>query len=111
MIGKHSSVVHLTAFLLALAADAVYAQPDTFYCGQRLVREGMRASEILDRCGEPDSKEIVDEPIMGWAPGGGRVPIGVTTTEYWTYDRGSGRFPARITIRENVAEEIELLRR
>ena len=111
MIGNPASVVHLAAFYLALAANAVYAQPDRFYCGQRLIREGMAASEIVRRCGEPASVEVVEEPIFAWRPGGGRVRTGVTTTEYWIYDRGSTRFPARLTIRENVAEKIELLSR
>ncbi|NNC63981.1 MAG: DUF2845 domain-containing protein [Gammaproteobacteria bacterium] len=97
--------------VLWLAAVSAPAQPDAFWCGQRLIREGMRASDILDRCGEPDSKDIVEEPIFAWRPGGGRVQTGVTVTEYWLYDRGSGRFPARLTIRENIAEQIELLTR
>lgn len=97
--------------VLWLAAVSAHAQPDAFWCGQRLIREGMRASDILDRCGEPDSKDIVEEPIFAWRPGGGRVQTGVTVTEYWIYGRGSGRFPARLTIRENIAEQIELLTR
>lgn len=86
-------------------------QPDAFWCSTHLIREDMRASDILDRCGEPDPKEIVEEPILAWRPGGGRVQTGVTITEYWIYDRGRGRFRARLTIREGVAEQIELLRR
>ena len=97
--------------LLWLASTLAHAQPDAFWCGQRLIREHMRASDILDRCGQPDSKEIVEEPIYAWRPGGGRVQTGVAITEYWIYDRGSGRFPARLTIRDDVAEHIELLRR
>ncbi len=104
----------LFAILLAaiwLGAGPAQAQPDAFWCGTRLIRERMRASDILDRCGPPDSKEIVEEPVFAWRPGGGRVQTGVMITEYWTYDRGSGRFPALLTIREGVAEQIELLRR
>jgi len=111
MIGHRASVVRLAAILLALAADAAYAQPDRFYCGQRLIREGMAVPEIVRRCGEPDSVEVVEEPIFARGPRGGRVQTGVTTTEYWIYDRGSTRFPARLTIRENIAEKIELLSR
>ena len=111
MIGNRTAVVRLAAVLLALAADAADAQRDRFWCGQRLIREGMAVSEIVSRCGEPASIEVVEEPIFAWRPGGGRTQTGVAITEYWTYDRGSGRFPARLTIRDNVAERIELLLR
>lgn len=101
------------AFLagLVLLAGELRAQPDAFWCGARLIRERMAAADIVSRCGEPDATRVVEEPIYGTGAGGQRVRVGTRVTEYWTYDRGSQRFPARVTVRDGVAEQIELLRR
>ena len=109
MIGNRTAIAISTVLLLSLAADGAIAQRDRFWCGQRLIREGMAITEIVSRCGEPASIEVVEEPIFAWHAGGGRTQTGVAITEYWTYDRGSGRFPAKLTVRDNVAERIELL--
>ena len=101
----------LAAVITAIAALPALAQPDAFWCGSRLIRERMAAADIVDRCGEPDAIRIVEEPIYGPGASGTRVKLGVRVTEYWTYDRGTRRFPARLTVREGIAEEIELLRR
>lgn len=95
----------------SLAVSSALAQPDAFWCGSRLIRERMAAADIVARCGEPDATRVVEEPIYGTGAGGRRVKVGVRVTEYWTYDRGTGRFPARVTVREGIAEQIELLRR
>jgi hypothetical protein len=107
---KHSQTVWVAA-LLSLTSAPSGAQPDAFWCGSRLIREGMAAADVITRCGEPDTRRVIEEPVYGSGAGGRRVRVGVSITEYWTYDRGTGRFPARVTVREGVAEQIELLRR
>ena len=109
MIVRYAIAAYVTASVLLSQPAA--AQPDAFWCGSRLIRERMAAADIVSRCGEPDATRIVEEPIYGTGRGGGRVKVGVRITEYWTYDRGTGRFPARVMIRDGVAEQIELLRR
>ncbi len=102
----------VAAYVVAsvLLSQSAAAQPDAFWCGSRLIRERMAAADIIRRCGEPDAMRVVEEPIYGTRRGGRRVKVGVRITEYWTYDRGTSRFPARVTIRDDVAELIELLR-
>ncbi|HSG64642.1 MAG TPA: DUF2845 domain-containing protein [Gammaproteobacteria bacterium] len=95
---------------LWLAAGVAHAQPDTFWCGSQLVREGMTAVEISRRCGEPDTVQVIEEPIFARNANGSTRQIGVTMVEIWTYNRGSGRFPARIRVADGVATEVELIR-
>jgi hypothetical protein len=100
-----------TTLVLGLLASApALAQPDAFWCGSRLIREGMPSAEITQRCGKPDSVEVIEQPIMASSPGGGRHQVGIKKIEIWTYDRGSRRFPARITIDEGIATEVALVR-
>jgi len=94
------------AFLPGLAL----AQPDAFWCGSRLIRERMAAADIVARCGQPDAIRVVEEPIYGTDTSGQRIQIGIRHTEYWTYRRGTGRFPAQLMVRDGIAEEIELIR-
>lgn len=96
---------------LSLAAGLAHAQPNAFWCGTQLIREGMAAAEVIERCGEPASVERIEEPIFARNVSGGAHQIGVKRIELWTYDRGAGRFPARITVEDGVATEVELLRR
>ena len=108
MIVRYAVAAYVAASILLSQPAA--AQPDAFWCGSRLIRERMAAADIVSRCGEPDATRVVEEPIYGTGRGGRRVKVGVRITEYWTYDRGTGRFPARVMIRDGVAEQIELLR-
>jgi len=98
------------AIAALLLLGRAQAQPDAFWCGTRLIREGMGVADIVARCGEPAAIRRVEEPIYGWR-GRDRVKIGVWVVEYWTYDRGSRRFPARITVEEGIATEVALLSR
>jgi len=104
---KLSSALYATA--IWLAAGPIHAQPDAFWCGTHLIRDGMRAEQIAQRCGQPDTVEVLEEPIMAQRQNGSRFQAGVKTIEFWTYDRGTGKFPARLTIEEGVATKVALL--
>jgi len=110
MIGRSRITTVLIAGTMLLAGDS-RAQPDAFWCGSRLIREGMAAADIVARCGNPDDIRVVEEPVYGAGANGRRIEVGVQVTEYWTYARGTRQFPARVTVRDGVAQQIELLRR
>jgi hypothetical protein len=100
----------LLGFACALGASVfTVASAETFRCGNFLIREGMAATEIAEKCGEPTQREVLEEPIMATRPNGTTFQVGVTSTEIWIYDRGPGSFPARLTIDEGIARTIELL--
>jgi len=85
---------------------------DVMRCaGGALVRLGMSAEEVVAKCGEPKSKEIEDVPIQVRNKNGAVNAIGTTTMETWTYDRGSGQFPALLKFDAGKLKTIELLTR
>ena len=96
--------------VLALAALPARAQPDAFWCGTHLIREGMRAGDIARYCGEPVDIEVREEPIMARYANGNLHQVGVKTIEFWHYDRGTRSFPARIAVEDGIATAVELLR-
>jgi hypothetical protein len=101
--------VYLASITLALLPVQLAA--DSFRCGPDLIQEGIFAAEVVEKCGEPTSVETVTEPLMARNADGFLYQVGVTTKEIWRYDRGSRMFPVRLTIKDGVAEEIELLSR
>jgi hypothetical protein len=62
-----------------------------------------------EKCGQPDVVKTLEEPIIVRRPDGSTFSNGVTITHYWYYERGRNEFVARVTIREAIVEEIELL--
>lgn len=82
---------------------------DSFRCDRYLAREGMPSSELEEKCGRPDVIETSEEPIIVRRPDGTTFTNGFATTSFWYYERGRNQFVARVTIRDSVVEEIELL--
>ena len=100
------SVVALLA-LPWLAAGPVRA--DAFRCGSSIVREGLTAMEIEDRCGKADLIRTREEPVYSRLENGASVQVGTSTTHFWFYERGPNQYVAKITIRDSLAEKIDLL--
>lgn len=83
--------------LLTLAAPAAHAE--NFRCGQWIASPDMSVDELLEKCGAPTTKDVSVEDVYGPAHSGqGRVKVGTTTVETWTYDRGSQASPMVVTI-------------
>lgn len=94
--------------LLALAAGVAQpARADTLRCGNSLIAEGIMMSEVMQKCGEPDSRTQVSEPIRARYPNGNSYVVGTTTQEIWHYQRRSGQFPADLTFEGGVLKRIE----
>lgn len=81
-IPELTSLVALTGLVLLMAAPS-WAR--SMRCGNQLVREGDPTIQLLQRCGEPDLKELLnaDGPIV----------------QKWTYNCGSLRFMRIITLK------------
>jgi hypothetical protein len=71
----------------------------------------MVAEEVVAKCGVPKDKTATDIPVRVRRPNGTVAVAGTTHVERWTYDRGYGRFPARLTFEDGKLETIELLTR
>ncbi|HLF11709.1 MAG TPA: DUF2845 domain-containing protein [Gammaproteobacteria bacterium] len=97
----------ITAALLSLSCAA--QADDVIRCGGSLVRAGMIAPEVIAKCGEPDSKQVESVPIRVRRANGSSGVIGAAQIERWTYDRGTGQFPALLTFEEGKLKSVELL--
>lgn len=65
------------------------AQADSMRCGKWVVNEQATAAEILDKCGEPQRKEVREEDVYSRNPAGFTNKQGVKKTELWYYKRSS----------------------
>jgi hypothetical protein len=81
----------LISLILLLAAPS-WAR--SIRCGMELVRVGDPTIELLQRCGEPDLKELLNTDGL--------------IVERWTYNCGSLRFMRIITLKGGVVHRIEL---
>ncbi len=107
------AVVSLVAALAVAAtlASAARAQ-ETFRCDSgALVSAGLSTDEVLEKCGEPQDKKVIEEPIRARNAGGGSRIIGTTIVERWTYSRAQGQFPALLHVEEGRVKRIEFLTR
>ena len=81
----------LTGLVLLMAAPS-WAR--SMRCGTQLVQVGDPTIELLQRCGEPDLKELLNTDGL--------------IVEKWTYNCGSLRFMRIITLKGGVVYRIEL---
>ena len=94
------------AALLTLCLPAAHAE--NFRCGSWIASPDMSVEELLDKCGTPTSKTVSVEDVYGPAAAGkGRVKVGETTIETWTYDRGSQSAAMVVTIVDGKIKSID----
>lgn len=91
--------------LLALTPNI--ALSETFRCGSYLVSTPLSVAELIQKCGQPSSRQTSTEDVRTRVAGGGTQRVGTTTTEIWRYDRGSGSFPMIVTIIDGVIESLQ----
>ena len=97
----------LSATLVLLLVTATPARADTLRCGGSLISTGALAGYVREKCGAPDSKQEVSEPIMARRPNGSTYQVGKTTKEIWRYRRGPREFPAVLTFEGGVLKQLE----
>lgn len=93
------------AILLATLTPAAYAS-DEVRCGNAIVSKSISPEELVDKCGEPTSKKVVEEDIRAANAGGGTRKVGTTLTETWIYDGGSQAFDLVVTIVDGKIKSI-----
>lgn len=97
-----------TALLfMSLTAAVPVLADETIRCGSHIVNSSMSVAEIVDKCGEPASKQMREEEVRARTVNGTSVVVGTTVIEEWTYDRGSRAAPIRITLVDGKVRSIE----
>ncbi len=104
---KHPSSAVLTAvFAGAALFSTISRADDPMRCGSALVTTEATPEELVQKCGEPDSKKVTEEDIRAANAGGGTRKIGTTLTEVWTYERGTRAFDMVVTITDGKIKSI-----
>ena len=82
--------MRLCLIVVTLAAVLPHAaQADSMRCGKWVVNEQASVAEILDKCGEPQRKEVREEDVYSRNPAGFTNKQGVKKTELWHYKRST----------------------
>jgi hypothetical protein len=86
------------AAVLLLAAFVPAASAETFRCGSRVVSRESSVNELVQYCGEPQSRTSTTEDIRAKNRYGLSVITGQTVKETWVYDRGPQAAAMVVTI-------------
>jgi hypothetical protein len=97
--------IALFAMLAAAGASA-----ETFRCGKWIVDTDTTVDELVQKCGPPTTHESKTEQVKARNHNNGLwVVTGETTTETWTFDRGSRASPMVVIIVDGKIKSIERL--
>ena len=96
------TVVMIAFSILPLAASA-----DSMRCGKWVVSETSSSAEILEKCGEPQQKDVTKEDVYTKNTIGGTNKIGVKVTERWRYQASNRMLPMLVTIVDGKVVSVE----
>jgi Protein of unknown function (DUF2845). len=92
----------LLCLLLPLAASA-----ESMRCGKWVVNETASTAEILEKCGEPQQKDVSKEDVVAKSSSGYFNKVGVKVTERWRYQASERRLPMLVTVVDGKVVSIE----
>ncbi|HET9448138.1 MAG TPA: DUF2845 domain-containing protein [Steroidobacteraceae bacterium] len=93
--------------LAALAMLPLAASAESMRCGKWVVSETSSAAEILEKCGEPQKKDISHEDVYARNALGYNNKVGVKVTERWRYQESNRALPMLVTIVDGKVVSIE----
>jgi hypothetical protein len=100
--------MRVTAVLLfALASVPLAGHAESMRCGKWVVGESTSPAEILEKCGEPQSKDVSHEDVYARNALGNTNKVGVKVTERWRYQQSSRQLPMLVTIVDGKVVSIE----
>jgi hypothetical protein len=97
----------LTALLLVLSILPLAASAESMRCGKWVISETSSTAEILEKCGEPQKKDISHEDVYARNALGNTNKIGVKVTERWRYQASNRVLPMLVTIVDGKIVSIE----
>jgi uncharacterized protein DUF2845 len=100
--------VRVTAVLMfALASVPLAAHAESMRCGKWVVSETASPAEILEKCGEPQQKDVSHEDVYARNSLGNTNKVGVKVTERWRYQQSNRQLPMLVTIVDGKVVSIE----
>jgi hypothetical protein len=102
-------VANLACIVLSMLGLATPAVADeSMRCGSWIVTSEATVEELINKCGEPATKDVSTADVYAAGPQPNRSrKVGVTTTERWTYDRGPQAFRMIVTIVDGKLKSID----
>ena len=98
--------VHSFAALVCLALPLA-ASAESMRCGKWVVSETSSPAEILEKCGEPQQKDVSHDDVYARNTLGNTNKIGVKVTERWRYQASDRKLPMLVTIVDGKVVSIE----
>ncbi|NKB46595.1 MAG: DUF2845 domain-containing protein [Legionellales bacterium] len=104
------------ASVALLSQSMLWAQMETFYCptGGQYANKGMSEAQVIAACGEPDAKQLLDEPAMQQEKVE-EIIYALPIENLYEYNRimnpkrgGGGYIPISFTILKNKVVSIEV---
>jgi Protein of unknown function (DUF2845) len=99
---RSSAVVICALSILPLVASA-----DSMRCGKWIVNETMTTNEILQKCGEPQKKDVEKEDVFAKNPAGYTTKRGEQVIERWYYKHSTGSLPMMVKVVDGKVVSIE----
>ena len=93
--------------LSALSILPLTASAESMRCGKWIVNESMTTDEILQKCGEPQKKDVSKEDVFAKNPAGYTTKRGEQVTERWYYKPSSGSLTMMVKIIDGKVVSIE----
>lgn len=93
--------------LLAVVAPAISVSDEQFRCGRSIISVESSVAELLQKCGEPSSRQVSTEDVRTRVAKGGTEKLGTTTVEIWRYDRGTSAAAMIVTVADGKIQSIE----
>jgi hypothetical protein len=89
--------------LLLLIAPSTGICDGYFRCGQWLVSSDTPLAELLKKCGQPSSKKVAVQDVVGSFG----QKLGTTRVETWRYDRGPRAAAMIVRVVDGKVESVE----
>lgn len=96
-----------TAFIASLLLLPLAASAESMRCGKWVVSETASTAEILEKCGEPQKKDVAREDIYARNALGNTNKVGVKVTERWRYQASPRQLPMLVTVVDGKVVSIE----
>jgi hypothetical protein len=93
--------------ICALSIVPLAALADSMRCGKWVVSETMTTDEILQKCGQPQSKEVSKQDVFAKNPAGYTNKRGEQVIERWYYKHSSGSLPMMVKVVDGKVVSIE----
>jgi Protein of unknown function (DUF2845) len=95
---------------LVLCAWSILPRPasaESMRCGKWIVNESMTSDEILQKCGEPQKKDVSKQDVFSKNPAGYSTKRGEQVIERWYYKPSSGSLTMMVKLMDGKVVSIE----